>query len=402
MKILVIQNTPAIKNLLLETLGQKENELTFATDSNDALRLIKKRKDIRIVIAELNMPGMNGIELCKQIRSAEFPYYIYIILMTSKNHKSEVIKGIKEGADDILTKPIDPDELQIRVLAGERIVHLEEDLIEKNKRLHMANEILRGNLVSGQEAQKSLLPSGFPDVSNMKFAASFIPSAFGSGDIYNIFRLDEKNIGLYNIDVSGHGVSAALFSVCLNQRLSQGPQSFGLVKAPLTAPPFYHINSPVKVVTSLDEEDMLGKYGRYFTMVYAIVNVETGGISFYRAGHNYPLLIHNKKNSCYIEGGGPPIGLGISLSKKREQDIKLEAGDQLIFFSDGINDAFSPRSRKRYGLERARKILTKHYPESLERSFDRLISDVQKFIGQDGFSDDISIIGFKWLGSRVN
>ena len=65
MKILVIQNTPAIKNLLLETLGQKENELTFATDSNDALRLIKKRKDIRIVIAELNMPGMNGIELCK-------------------------------------------------------------------------------------------------------------------------------------------------------------------------------------------------------------------------------------------------------------------------------------------------------------------------------------------------
>ncbi len=345
MKILVIHNTSAIKNLLLESLSQKGYELTFSTDSNDALRLIKKRKDIRIVIAELNMPEMDGIELCKQIRSAEFPYYI---------------------------------------------------------RLRMANEILRGNLVSGQEAQKSLLPSCFSDMSNMEFAASFIPSAFGSGDIYNIFRLDETNIGLYNIDVSGHGVSAALFSVCLNQRLIQGPQSFGLVKVPLTAPPFYHINSPVSVVTSLDEEDMLGKYGRYFTMVYAIVNVDTGGISFYRAGHNYPLLIHDRKNSCYIEGGGPPIGLGIALRKSRQQDIKLEAGDQLIFFSDGINDAFSPKSEKRYGLERARQILTEHYPESLERSFDRLIFDVQEFMGQGGFSDDISIIGFKWLGSRVN
>ena len=402
MKILVIQNTPAIKNLILKALRQKGYELTFSTDGNDALRLIKKRKDIRIVIAELNMPGMNGIEMCKQIRNAEFPYYIYIILMTSKNHKSDLITGIKEGADDILTIPIDPDELQIRVLVGERIVHLEEDLIEKNNRLHIANEILRGNLVSGQEAQKSLLPSCFPEMSNMEFAASFIPSAFGSGDIYNIFRLDETNIGLYNIDVSGHGVSAALFSVCLNQRLSQGPQSFGLVKVPLTTPPFYHINSPVSVVTSLDEEDMLGKYGRYFTMVYAIVNVETGDVSFYRAGHNYPLLIHGKKYSQYIEGGGPPIGLGIELGKKEEQDIKLDVGDQLIFFSDGINDAFSPKSGKRYGLERARQILTEHYTDSLERSFDRLIFDVQEFMGQDGFSDDISIIGFKWLGSRVN
>lgn len=402
MKILVVENASAVKNSILKTLSQRGYKLKFATDGNEAWRLINKMKDIRIVIAELDLPCMDGLELCKKIRDAQFPYYIYIMLMTSKIQKSEVIKGIKAGADDILMRPFDPDELQIRVLAGQRIVHLEEDLIEKNKRLQMANDILRGNLVSGQEAQKSLLPSAFPEISNMEFAASFIPSAFGSGDIYNIFRLDETNIGLYNIDVSGHGVSAALFSVCLNQRLSQGPHSFGIVKAPCSTPPFYSINTPLNVVSELDEEDMLGKYGRYFTMVYAIVNVEAGDVSFCRAGHNYPLLIHNKNNSHYIEGGGPPIGLGIALDKNREQDIKLDSGDQLIFFSDGINDAFSPKSRKRYGLKRARQILTKHYKDSLERSFERLIIDVKEFMGQDGLSDDISIIGFKWLRSRVS
>ncbi|MGD9346826.1 MAG: SpoIIE family protein phosphatase, partial [Candidatus Aminicenantes bacterium] len=269
-------------------------------------------------------------------------------------------------------------------------------------KLQMANDILRGNLVSGQEAQKRLLPSTFPDFSNMEFAARFIPSAYGSGDIYNIFRLDETNIGLYNIDVSGHGVSAAFFSVCLNQRLSQDPQSFGLVKVPLDKPPFYRINPPAQVVASLDEEDMLGKYGRYFTMVYAIMNIGTGNVSFYRAGHNYPLLIHDKKRSHYIQGGGPPIGLGVSHHKNREQNIELEDGDQLIFFSDGINDAYSLKMGKRYGLERARQILTEHYPDSLDRSFDHLISDIKKFMGQEGFCDDISIIGFKWLGGRVS
>jgi sigma-B regulation protein RsbU (phosphoserine phosphatase) len=402
MKILVITNAPAVKNRISKTLDRRGYELTFVEDGNDAWRLIGEEEDIRVVIADLTTPGIDGIELCKKIRDAKFPYYIYIMLMSSKSQKADMIKGIKVGADDIFTMPFDPDELHIRVLAGQRIVHLEEDLTEKNKKLQMANDILRGNLLSGQEAQKSLLPSAFPDISNMEFAASFIPSAYGSGDIYNIFRLDEKTIGLYNIDVSGHGVSAALFSVCLNQRLSQGPQSYGLVKGPIPEPPYYHINSPIKVVSLLDEEDMLGKYGRYFTMVYAIVNVETGAVSFYRGGHNLPLLIQNKKESAYISGGGPPIGLGIELDIGEEQNIKLQAGDKLIFFSDGINDAFSPKRSQRYGLERARQILTEHYPESLERSFERLIFDVKEFMGQDGFSDDISIIGFKWLGNRVN
>ncbi len=402
MKILVIAENPVTKTLISETLSPSGYTLIFITDGNEALRLLHKKEDIRIVIADLDISGTDEIELCKKIRSAKFPQSIYIMLMISKNQKAEAIYGIKAGADDILTKPFDPNELQIRVLAAERIVQLEEDLLEKNKRLQMANDILRGNLVSGQEAQKSLLPSTFPDISNMEFAASFIPSAFGSGDIYNIFQLDETNIGLYNIDVSGHGVSAAFFSVCLNQRMSQGPQSFGLVKGPLRAPPYYCINSPINVVSKLDEDDMLGKYGRYFTMVYAIVKVETGDVTFYRAGHNYPLLIHNKKTSRYIQGGGPPIGLGIALNKNREQNLKLETGDQLIFFSDGINDAFSPKSGKRYGLVRARQLLTENYLESLDRTFDRLISDVQEFIGQDGFSDDISVIGFRWLGSRVN
>jgi sigma-B regulation protein RsbU (phosphoserine phosphatase) len=400
MKILCITKDPAVENLILKTLNQRGFELTFVSDGNEAWRIIGKEKEIRIVIADLYIPGIDGIELCKKIRNTKFSYYIYIILMSSKNYKMEIINGIKEGADDILSKPFDPNELQIRVLAGERIVRLEEDLIEKNKKLKIANDILRGNLISGQEAQKSLLPSAFPDNSNMEFAANFIPSAYGSGDIYNIFRLDEKNIGLYNIDVSGHGVSAALFSVCLNQRLSQGPQSLGLVKGPLNEPPYYYINPPIKVATLLDEEDMLGKYGRYFTMVYAIVNVETGAVYFYRAGHNYPLLIQSEKKSHYILGGGPPIGLGLELNTGKEQHIKLDEGEQLIFFSDGINDAYSPQSSKRYGLERARHILTEHYSESLDRSFELLIHDVKEFLGQDGFSDDISILGFKWRGNR--
>ena len=141
MKILVIENAPAIKNFISQTLDRTKHELIFVSDGNEAWRIIEKRKDIQLVISELNIPGMNGIELSRKIRGTKFPNYIYIMLMTPKTHKADVISGIREGADDILSIPFDSDELQIRVLVGERIIQLEEDLLEKNKKLQIANDI---------------------------------------------------------------------------------------------------------------------------------------------------------------------------------------------------------------------------------------------------------------------
>lgn len=256
--------------------------------------------------------------------------------------------------------------------------------------------------MSGRKAHKNLYPVGFPDIDEMEIAATFIPSAFGSGDIYNIFKLDERNIGLYNIDVSGHGFAASLFSVSLKQRLDHNPRSWGLVNANQTKKPDYFVNSPQEVARLLDKEDMLGKYGRFFTMVYAVVNIDIGLVSFYRAGHNLPLVVHDRNQSEFIQGGGAPIGLGIGFDRKEGQEIRLSAGDQFILFSDGINDAYSTKVKSRYGLDRLRRVLTVHYDLPLEESFSYLIADVKSFVGEDRFSDDISIIGFKWLGSGMN
>jgi sigma-B regulation protein RsbU (phosphoserine phosphatase) len=254
----------------------------------------------------------------------------------------------------------------------------------------------------GRKIQINLYSTGFPDINEMEFAANFVPSAFGSGDIYNIFQLDEKNIGLYNIDVSGHGFSASLFSMSLKQRLDLDPQSFGLVKVPQNEAPFYSINSPQEVASLLDQEDILGKYGRFFTMVYAVVNIEEGLVSFYRAGHNLPLIIHDRHRSEFINGGGAPIGLGLDFGRNEGQEIRLSPGDQFILFSDGINDAYSSKLKSRYGLNRLQQVLSDHYTLPLAESFEILITDVKEFVGEGNFSDDISIIGFKWLGNSID
>jgi phosphoserine phosphatase RsbU/P len=78
------------------------------------------------------MPGIDGVELCRRIRSAELKSYVYVILLTSRTSPQDVIAGLDAGADDYLTKPFDPDELRARMRVGQRML----DLLANIKQLH--------------------------------------------------------------------------------------------------------------------------------------------------------------------------------------------------------------------------------------------------------------------------
>jgi sigma-B regulation protein RsbU (phosphoserine phosphatase) len=388
MKILIVEDDPVSRKILKKNLQNTGCELLTAENGIKAWDIISKDQDIRLVLTGWMMPGISGLELCKKIRETNFPKYVYIILLTAKSQKEDIIEGLKIGADDYMTKPFEFDELQVRINTGIRFVQL-------NSKLREANEIMRKNLESGRTVQQSLLPREIPDLPTIEFAARFYPSLYVSGDIYNVFRLDEKHFGFYNIDVSGHGVPAALFSVGISQRLNNDLYPHALLKIPLGNTPHYQINSPERVARLLDEDDMLGKYDKYFTMVYAIINIESFKVDFYRAGHNLPLLIHPDGSSEYIDGGGPPIGLGLPHEEQKNQILDLSPGDQFIIFSDGINEAGSQKQDSVYGLKRVKTVLSKYSQDSLGTSFDRLIEDVKDFQGSEEFTDDISIIGFK-------
>lgn len=255
-------------------------------------------------------------------------------------------------------------------------------------------------MISGREAHKSLLPLSCPDIPGMEIAARFVPSAHVSGDLYNIFRLDEKTVGLYNLDVSGHGISAALFSVTISQRLTHLVHPHSLLKVRLDKPPFYRINPPEEVIRRLDQEDFLERHGHYLTMVYALFDITKGLLSFCRAGHNFPLLIRSVGTAEYIMGGGLPVGMHIRRKKRQSLQVRMVPGETFLLFSDGISEATPPDGEERYGLERIRRFFSDHHQEPLTRLFDRLIEEVRNFQGGRDFEDDVSLIGFRWRERR--
>jgi len=123
MKILIVDDDEIALSMLENVLTEAGYEVELANNGREALTLLEN-ESIRLVISDWEMPELNGLELCQAIRN-EYSRYIYIILLTSHNSKEDIITGLSIGADDFISKPFDPEELTVRVRAGERILSLE-------------------------------------------------------------------------------------------------------------------------------------------------------------------------------------------------------------------------------------------------------------------------------------
>lgn len=146
MKILIVEDDAISRKLLQKTLEGWGYTILTAENGQEAWDIFKNEK-IKFIIADWLMPVMDGVVLCRNIRSSETSGYVYFILLTGKGKKEDIINGLDAGADDYVVKPFDREELKVRVRAGERILKLEKELTEKNEMLYKLNfkleELLR-------------------------------------------------------------------------------------------------------------------------------------------------------------------------------------------------------------------------------------------------------------------
>jgi two-component system, NtrC family, sensor kinase len=141
MKVMIAEDEAFSRRLLQSYLEKWGHEVTAASDGGEAWRLFEAGS-YPIVISDWMMPEMDGPELVRRIRACDRPGYVYIILLTSRALKEDVVQGMEAGADDFVTKPFDREELRVRLRAGERIVRLEHTLAEQNQALREAQAAL--------------------------------------------------------------------------------------------------------------------------------------------------------------------------------------------------------------------------------------------------------------------
>jgi two-component system cell cycle response regulator len=136
--VLIAEDDPLFRRILERWFQQWDYRVTAVENGLDAWEVLQRDDAPQLAILDWMMPGMDGIELCRRIRSRDQSPYRYVLLLTAKDDKQDVITGLEAGADDYLTKPFDVDELRARVRAGKRILDLQAALIHAQDDLQSA------------------------------------------------------------------------------------------------------------------------------------------------------------------------------------------------------------------------------------------------------------------------
>jgi sigma-B regulation protein RsbU (phosphoserine phosphatase) len=407
-RVLCIDDQQVILDILTRLLNKWGFQVMSAADGETGWNMIQEERP-DIVLTDWLMPGLDGYELCRRIRSSDFSQYIYIVLLTGKNEKQDLVLGMEAGADDFITKPFDAGELKVRLQAAVRLINLQKQLIhvnreldEKNRQLNDMYESIKMDLESAAQIQKTLLPDRKVSLPGYDFDWLFLPSTFIAGDIFNIFQIGAHHVNFYLIDVSGHGIPAALLSTTLSRVLS--PQSaiplyVSVVEAANPAfdrrkNPMISLNSPAEVAMALNKRFMsYDEYMQYFTMIYGTIDLQNNTVKLTQAGHPPPIYQPPGGNIQTIGGGGFPIGL-VPDAEYTDVTFQFEPGGRLFLFSDGITECFDQNDTM-FGMEALQDAIQTGKNLPLNEQMAQLRQRITRFRGCDTFEDDISLLAIE-------
>ena len=142
MKVLIAEDDAISRMILRRSVEKLGHECLAAEDGEKALELYRKTPDVDLVISDWMMPGVDGLELCRLIRDEEHDGYTYFIFLTALGDRDHLLMGLGAGADDYLSKPLDRDELQVRLISAYRVTQLHRRLAAQNEELERLNSRL--------------------------------------------------------------------------------------------------------------------------------------------------------------------------------------------------------------------------------------------------------------------
>jgi len=251
--------------------------------------------------------------------------------------------------------------------------------------LQRKQKLIDRDLESAAAIQQSLLPDRSPNIENIRVAWRFEPCEQVGGDIFNIHNMDERNVGLYMLDVCGHGVPAALISVAVSQFLNSGDGLLGNN---------CELVSPDIVVNRLDEAFPFERFDSFFSIICMTLDVREGLLTYSSAGHPPPVLVRSDGSMQTLDYRGPSIGIG---SKKAigQQTIKLQTGDKIVLYTDGVLETRNPTGAF-FGKTRFYEILEKGRNLPVGDVVETVYTSVKKFRQGAKPDDDISILGVEY------
>lgn len=400
--VLVVDDSRAQRRILSLTLTRAGYAVSEAESGEQALELCRAQH-FDFVLSDWMTSGMSGLEFCRAFRALPRSGYGYFILLTSKSGKAEVADGLDCGADDFLTKPVNPEELRARLRAGARIIGMHDQLVQKNQvigatleELQKVYDALDSDLIEARKLQQTMVRERQQRFDGGQATLLLRPSGRVGGDLVGFFPINPRRLVLYSVDVSGHGVASAMMTARLaglmsgaspHQNIAVSAGARGGTEAWPPEMVAYRLNRLM-----LDELQV----EQYFTMAYAEVDLHSGRVSMVQAGHPHPAILRRSGRVEFVGEGGLPVGL-VDDAVFHRIECTLMPGDRLFLMSDGVTECPAPDGAE-FGEAGLADFLRGHGEMEDSPLLEALVWRLAEHMGGSEFPDDVSGVLFRYLG----
>jgi sigma-B regulation protein RsbU (phosphoserine phosphatase) len=408
--LLVVDDNETNRNNLSQLLRLHRYEVVGSQNGQEALKLLQ-RQPFDLVLLDIMMAGLSGLEVLKELRTRHPATELPVIMTTARSGSEDIIQALRLGANDYITKPIDVPVLVARIQthlslrhAVQRVLRLEEHLSQRNEelsaansKLKVANAQMKEDLRAAARIQEAFLPPPTPRLPRVHSAWLFHPCAQLAGDMLNVFVLDEDHLGVYVLDVCGHGVASALLSVTLSHFLSPRPGPSSLLFQGETDGGSRVPAPPAEMIQRLNERfpwDPVTE--QFFTLVYGILNVRTGELRYASAGHPGMAYLASQESPELLQWPSLPVGVGSDAYE--EHRLLLAPRDRFYLYSDGLVEVVNG-SREVFGVERLLETLDQVRDLPLQKGLEELWRKVEQWCAGAPRRDDVSLLAVEFCGS---
>jgi sigma-B regulation protein RsbU (phosphoserine phosphatase) len=359
-RIIVIEDDPAIRRGLADNLRKQSYDVLTAADGAEGYRLVRENPP-DLVILDLMLPGMNGHDVCRQIRSHGLA--TPILMLTAQSHETDRVDGFDAGADDYVTKPFSIRELLGRVRAILR---------RSDGRSDLANQ---KELDDARRIQQRLMPAEIPEIAGLQIAGSWRPARIVAGDYFDVFKLNDETVAVCIADVCGKGMPAAMMMSNL-QAAVKTCASNGM--------------RPLELCESVNRVICANMASQGFiTFFYAQIDARYMRLTYCNAGHNSPMLVAAGSSVRRLDCGGGILGV-LESWHYEEEVIPLASGDRLLLYTDGITESRKENGEE-FGAERLAELLERSRDKNAAALAEAVVGAAAEF-SNGQFDDDVTVV----------
>ena len=382
-RILVVDDEPAFFEHTRHCLEQRGYEVIVARNGRDALNLVDQR-GIDLVLLDVIMPALNGVEVTKILRRNPSTKDIPIIIISSMTEYKDRVEFFRIGANDYMPKPIDSGELMARVDLQLQLCRLRKEVRVANEHLSSQNHMLEQHisriereLTMARGVQRAILPPGNKVYRKLSVNFEHRCSENLGSDFIDFMEDEQGRFCMIIADVSGHGIASALIASQLKVLFVSISQEREL--------------SPAKVMERINKlctRFLTESY--YFTAIYIRYDPRTNALHIVNCGHVPMLFLENSTGKLkQIESSSAPLGF-FAEEKYSEVVLHPQPGDLALLLTDGITE-HTNICNEMFGLQGVVNVLRRNRKQDPQRLISSLFSDCNSFGNKPVYADDITI-----------